>query len=78
MKPSQLRSLLKLLRSQGVVSYKHDGLELLLDPNYKETSDSSPKHIPGQLASELNKASPGFFGMTEEQVLMHSSGGADS
>ena len=76
MKPSELKRLLKLLRSQGVVSYKCEGLELLLDPNYKEISNSSPKHLPGQLASELSKAAPGFFGLTEEQVLMHSSGGA--
>ena len=78
MKPSQLKSLLKLLRSQGVVSYKHDGLEVLLDPNHKEIPSTSPKHIPGQLASELSKAAPGFFGMTEEQILMHSSGGAST
>lgn len=78
MKPADLKRLLKLLRSQGVVSYKCEGLELLLDPSHKMTPEIVTKHLPGQLASELNKAAPGFFGMTEEQVLMHSSGGAES
>lgn len=57
------------------MSYKHDGLELLLDPNFKSEVLEPPKHIPGQLASELNKASPGFFGMTDDQLAVYSSEG---
>lgn len=72
----ELRALVKFLRTNGIVSYKNNGLELLLDPNYRELPVTAAKHIPGQLASDLSKAAPGFFGMTEEQLLMHSSGGA--
>jgi hypothetical protein len=77
MKGQQLKALLKLLRSQGVVSYKCDGLEVVIDPNFKETVPEAPKHVPGQLASELNRASPGFVGMSDEEVLMWSSEGAN-
>lgn len=72
----ELKQLIKFLRANGVVSYKHQGLELLLDPNFKApvvTQSTEPKHVPGELAAELKRAAPGFFGMTDEQVLMHSS-----
>lgn len=66
-----LKSLIRVLRSQGVVSYKHEGLELLLDPNFKPEV-TEPKHVPGALASELNRAAPGFQGMSDEEVLFWS------
>jgi hypothetical protein len=68
-----LKALIKTLRANGVVSFKHEGLELLLDPNFQTKVEEPPKHIPGQLAAELNKASPGFLGLSQEEVLMYSS-----
>ncbi len=74
MTTKELKALIKVLRANGVVSYKHNGFELLLDPQFKQPVDT-PKHVPGQLATELNRAAPGFMGMTPEQVLMYSSEG---
>ncbi len=74
-KPRELKALLKLLRSQGCVSFECEGLKLLLDPQFKPEPPKAVEHIPGQLAAELNKAAPGYMGMTDEQVLMFSSEG---
>ena len=67
----QLKSLIRLLRTQGVVSFRHEGLELVIDPNFRPI-EAPPKHVPGQLASEVNRASPGFLGMTPDEVLLWS------
>lgn len=37
MKNQELKALLKTLRAFGTVSYKCDGVELLLDPNFVST-----------------------------------------
>jgi hypothetical protein len=71
MKPTQLKRLIATLRANGVVSYKYEGLELLLDPNFKP--EQKPiEHMPGQLASEMNRASPGFQGMSPDEILFWS------
>lgn len=75
MTTKELKVLIKVLRANGVVSYKHNGFELLLDPAFKAVEPKAPEHVPGQLASELNKAAPGHLGLTAEQVLFYSSEG---
>lgn len=45
MKPRELRALIKLLRSNGVVSYEANGLKLLLDPQFKITTKAKAKQV---------------------------------
>lgn len=45
MKPRELRALIKLLRSNGVVSYEANGLKLLLDPQFKMLSTAKAKQV---------------------------------
>ena len=68
----ELKALIKLLRASGIVSYKNQGLELLLDPAFNQEPLKPVKHVPGQMAAELKTASPGFLGMTDEQIAMWS------
>lgn len=73
-----LEAIIHLMRSNGVVSYKSDGIELILLPEsaqgfkFNESHNSPLKSNTVSLQTELNKVSSGFHGMTEEEVLFHS------
>jgi hypothetical protein len=74
-----LSALLKLLRAHGCVSYKHDGLELLLDPHFTPVTKTASKidstGSPLSLQAQVDGVAPGFLGMSPEEVLFYSSGG---
>lgn len=57
MNTKELVKLLKVLRAHGAVSYEHDGMKLLLDPNFQEPLKSrlSP---PTSLQEQVNNLIP--------------------
>lgn len=68
----ELKSLIKLLRSEGVVSYKEGGLELLLDPNYSSakrsaSSTKAAKDSVQVLQEQVDKLIPT---LTDEEWLI--------
>jgi hypothetical protein len=73
-KLKEIKEILELMRANGVVSYKNQGLELLLDPAAVQGFKHVQEKTPGMtLQTELNKVSPGFAGMSEDEVLFYSS-----
>lgn len=73
MSTKELKSLIKALRSQGVVSYECNGLKLLLDPNYqpkrKAVSKASQKRL--NASSDLQEQIDGLVPqLTDEQWLL--------
>lgn len=70
MKPRELRALIKLLRSNGVVSYEAEGLKLLLDPQFKVTTKTKAKQVienTAEIQEQLNNMLPQ---LTDEQWLI--------
>lgn len=70
----QLKALLRMLRDQGVVSFKHDGLELLLDPNFRAPmaakSDVHASATPSEALQEQVAALIPMPQLTDEQWLL--------
>jgi hypothetical protein len=66
----ELKSLIKTLRSLGVVSYEREGLKLLLDPNHVEkpraTKSASRQEQQETLHREINTLPV----MTDEEWLL--------
>lgn len=74
-----LTALLQLMRENGVVSFKQDGLELILMPEAVQEFKLNRSHVTAQneasLQTQVNKAAPGFLGKSEEEILFYSSTG---
>lgn len=74
MTTKELKQLIKTLRSLGVVSYKHEGLELLLDPNHSPATGKRKK--PKETLQEtIDKTAPQ---LTDEEWLLATAGSFDS
>jgi hypothetical protein len=69
MSPKELKTLIKTLRANGVVSYENNGLKLLLDPNHISASESKTKaKSPAQVLQEqVGKLIPD---LTDEEWLL--------
>ncbi len=73
MKPRELKALIKLLRSTGVVSYESEGTKLLLDPNFVSASTSKSIRVKSKaieatdLQNQINTMVPQ---LTDEQWLL--------
>jgi hypothetical protein len=63
MSHKDLKSLIKLLKANGIVSYEQDGLKLLLDPNHVSASSSKslskqPKDSVQVIQEQVGKLIP--------------------
>lgn len=58
MSTKELKSLIKMLQSHGVVSYEENGLKLLLDPN----------HLSAKRSAKSSKKSKDSATVIQEQV----------
>lgn len=70
----ELKSLLQLLRAQGVVSYKASGIEILLDPNFVVTKTQRlPKDAPRRNSSIQAQVDMLVPQLTDEEWLLATS-----
>lgn len=68
-----LKALLRTLRDQGVVSYKHEGLEILLDPNFQPQAPSGVLKAKAKAVETVQEQVSNMIPMpdlTDEQWLL--------